>query len=117
MSWLMDRGRIEFEDPHFRPAEEAPMLEPDDITMGTIATLPEGARLIERAWLVEKMGTQHEGPEWVELGGYGKESWRWTSDRSKAFRCARRSDAEQLASFFGLERFSDVSAVEHAWTD
>ena len=101
----LERGRIEFEDSGFRPAREAPVFAPD-----------------KRAWLIEKMGTQHTGPEWVRLHEGGDvpvpaAQMTWTADADKAFRCARKADAELLKSFLGLDRFSDVSAMEHVWSD
>lgn len=71
------------------------------------------------AWLVEKMGTQHEGPSWVRLlPGAGTaivSGWEWTSDITEAFQCARREDAEVLAEYLKIDHFDDVSAVEHCW--
>ena len=104
----LERGRIELEDSGFRPARQAPVFAPD-----------------KRAWLIEKMGTKDRGPSWISLEPVDemaaaldmRAGWQWTSDAQKVFRCAGKEDAERLASFLGLDRFSDVSAVEHIWSD
>lgn len=87
------------------------------------------------AWLVERDVRRREDPVPRDPVRYlvltpshdptKVASWcRWTADVDKAFRCARREDAEHLIRFFGFETVemspgervpSDVAAVEHMW--
>ena len=103
----MERGRIEFQDPHFRPAPAFSRVE-------EWATMFKPDKKPEKAWLIMRLGTKDEPESFVQL--MGKESaWRWTPIADDAFRGARREDAESLSTLLGLDRFSDVSLVERTW--